>query len=354
MESVGTMAFEKTSEQVIAESADRALSAAEDATILSWERVRGIGLRLQTDRFDDECAELGRQLVSIAQTNITLAKRLDAVFRAQADVVDEVDPWSFDTALPDTAFEVVSDSFLRGALNRMAAGEGGVSMDSGELQQLVEHFASGGEWNMPGRGARIVAQSTPEPAAPHASATASDLDISAVLEFDLQFDEPDIPFDVSEFKAESMELLADDVDTTGELDITEAIDVVGATDAADEADTAAATDGAGTADAAGKGDEAGAIDAADAADTVIADAADAAGTADATGAATATDGAAAADAADPTCAIDTADAEEATSALDAVAVTTAPAGAIDEATPQFEAPCTLVYEYRDGSMQLKK
>lgn len=217
------MEFEKTSEQEIVESANRVLSAAEDTAALSWERVRGIGLRLQTDSFDDESAELGRELVSIAQTNMTLGKRLKAVFDVQADAAEDAGLWPFEPELSDKAFEVVSDSFLRGALNRMVASEGGASMDSGEINQLIERFASHGQWNMPGQAAQQADD------AAQAADARSDFDATGQIVFDIEFDGPIEEADVP------IEEEADEADEADGTEKAEDSDVVADTEEAEKA-----------------------------------------------------------------------------------------------------------------------
>ena len=69
------MLFGNTPEKRIAREADKVASLKEDLDALSWGRVLDIGRELQSK--GAEGAELGAELVSIAQSNLSLATRLD-------------------------------------------------------------------------------------------------------------------------------------------------------------------------------------------------------------------------------------------------------------------------------------
>lgn len=68
------MVFGNSPEKRIAREADKVASLKEDLDALSWSRVLDIGKLLQTGRGD--ASDLGTELVSIAQSNISLANRL--------------------------------------------------------------------------------------------------------------------------------------------------------------------------------------------------------------------------------------------------------------------------------------
>lgn len=68
------MVFGNSPEKRIAREADKVASLKEDLDALSWSRVLDIGKLLQTGRGD--ASDLGAELVSIAQSNISLANRL--------------------------------------------------------------------------------------------------------------------------------------------------------------------------------------------------------------------------------------------------------------------------------------
>lgn len=68
--------FGNNIEKRIAREADRISSMKEDLDALSWGRVLGIGKHLQSRESDAAGAELGSELVAIAQANISLATRL--------------------------------------------------------------------------------------------------------------------------------------------------------------------------------------------------------------------------------------------------------------------------------------
>ena len=68
------MLFGNTPEKRIAREADKVASLKEDLDALSWGRVLDIGRELQSK--GAEGAELGAELVSIAQSNLSLATRL--------------------------------------------------------------------------------------------------------------------------------------------------------------------------------------------------------------------------------------------------------------------------------------
>lgn len=68
--------FGMSTEKKVAREADRIVSMKEDVDALSWGRVLEIGKLLRERAVDDEQSECARELVSIAQSNISLANRL--------------------------------------------------------------------------------------------------------------------------------------------------------------------------------------------------------------------------------------------------------------------------------------
>ena len=68
------MLFGNTPEKRIAREADKVASLKEDLDAISWGRVLEIGKQLQGKGAAE--AELGAELVSIAQSNLSLATRL--------------------------------------------------------------------------------------------------------------------------------------------------------------------------------------------------------------------------------------------------------------------------------------
>lgn len=65
-----------STEKKVAREADRIVSMKEDVDALSWGRVLEIGKLLRERAVDDEQSECARELVTIAQSNISLANRL--------------------------------------------------------------------------------------------------------------------------------------------------------------------------------------------------------------------------------------------------------------------------------------
>ena len=67
--------FGNSAEKRIAREADKVASMKEDLDALSWKRVLEIGRRLQSEK-TESIAQMGSELVGIAQSNISLAGRL--------------------------------------------------------------------------------------------------------------------------------------------------------------------------------------------------------------------------------------------------------------------------------------
>ena len=65
-----------STEKKVAREVDRIVSMKEDVDALSWGRVLEIGKLLRERAVDDEQSECARELVTIAQSNISLANRL--------------------------------------------------------------------------------------------------------------------------------------------------------------------------------------------------------------------------------------------------------------------------------------
>ena len=68
--------FGNTTEKRIVREADKIISLKEDVDALSWGRVLEIGKRLQDLESEGEAGDLAREVVTIAQSNLSLEVKL--------------------------------------------------------------------------------------------------------------------------------------------------------------------------------------------------------------------------------------------------------------------------------------
>ena len=66
--------FGNTTEKRIVREADKIISLKEDVDALSWGRVLEIGKRLQDLESEGEAGDLAREVVTIAQSNLSLSR----------------------------------------------------------------------------------------------------------------------------------------------------------------------------------------------------------------------------------------------------------------------------------------
>ena len=118
------MLFGNTPEKRIAREADKVASLKEDLDALSWGRVLDIGRELQSK--GAEGAELGAELVSIAQSNLSLATRLG------------IDPAPPENRVMASGVEIVEGGLAEAAL---AVGEtADADADTFDPQEPVEEL----------------------------------------------------------------------------------------------------------------------------------------------------------------------------------------------------------------------
>lgn len=98
--------FGTTTEKKVAREADRIVSLKEDVDALSWNRVLEIGKQLREQAADDAQIEYARELVAIAQSNISLANRLG------------IDPAPSSNRIMPSGMEVVEGGFAEAALDK--------------------------------------------------------------------------------------------------------------------------------------------------------------------------------------------------------------------------------------------
>ena len=109
------MLFDNTPEKRIAREADKVASLKEDLDAISWGRVLEIGKQLQGKGAAE--AELGAELVSIAQSNLSLATRLG------------IDPAPLENRVMASGVKIVEGGLAQAAIDasRVPVGSGAAS-----------------------------------------------------------------------------------------------------------------------------------------------------------------------------------------------------------------------------------
>ncbi len=98
-------------EKRVVRDADRIVSLKEDVDALSWSRVLEIGKLLRERASDDSQAEYGRELVTIAQSNLSLANRLG------------IDPAPPESRTMASGMEIVEGGYAEAAFESQVSSE---------------------------------------------------------------------------------------------------------------------------------------------------------------------------------------------------------------------------------------